>query len=57
MLGHRRFELGLRIVDVFEDLCVDLQVHLKNIALFYLALLSGLCDGHQRIQLGLLVHR
>ena len=55
MLGHRSFELGVCIVDIFEDLCVDLEVHFENIALFNLALLTGLNDSHQRIQLGLSV--
>ena len=56
LLGHRRFEFGLCFVDVFEDLGVDLEVHLENIALFNLALLPGLSDSHQCVQLGLLVH-
>ena len=55
MLGHRSFELGVCFVDIFEDLCIDLEVHLENIALFNLAMLPGLSDSHQRIQLGLFV--
>ena len=56
LLGHRRFEFRLCFVDVFEDLGVDLEVHLENIALFNLALLPGLSDSHQCVQLGLFVH-